>query len=78
MDKKIKDFAKKAGFVMWSNETWGPGAGHIDWAGPYDKELEKFYELVVRECAKEVNSVYKQGGGTYAEAILKKLKVKIE
>jgi hypothetical protein len=32
----------------------------------------------VRECAKEVNNVYKQGGGTYAEAILKKLKVKIE
>ena len=78
MDKKIKDFAKKAGFVMWANESWGPGAGNIDWAGPYDKELEKFYELVVRECAKEDNSVYKQGGGTYAEAILKKLKVKIE
>ena len=78
MDKKIKDFAKKAGFVMWDNESWGPGSGNIDWSGNHDKELEKFYELVVRACAKEVNSVYKQGGGTYAEVILKKLKVKIE
>jgi hypothetical protein len=78
MNKKIKDFAKKAGFSTWANESWGPGPDNIDWSGNYDKELEKFYELVVRECAKEVKDIYKQGGGTYAEVILKKLKVKIE
>jgi hypothetical protein len=78
MNKKIKDLVKEAGFVTWANESWGPGAGTIDWAGPYDKELDKFYELVVRECAKEVNNVYKQGGGTYEETILKKMNVKIK
>jgi hypothetical protein len=29
-----------------------------------------FAELIVRECAKQVNSIYKQGGGTYGESIL--------
>ena len=78
MNKKIKDLAKQAGFVTWANESWGPGQGHIDWSSSYDKELEKFYELVVRECAKEVNNVYKQGGGTHEETILKKMNVKIK
>ena len=78
MNKKIKDLAKQAGFVTWANEPHSPGAGKIDWAGSYDKELEKFYELVVHECAKEVNNVYKQGGGTYAETILKKMNVKLK
>ena len=78
MNKKIKDLAKEAGFVIWANEPHGPGKGNIDWSSSYDKELDKFYELVVRECAKEVNDVYKQGGGTYAETILKKMNVKIK
>lgn len=78
MNKKIKDLAKEAGFVTWANEPHGPGKGNIDWSSSYDKELDKFYELVVRECAKEVNDVYKQGGGTYAETILKKMNVKIK
>jgi hypothetical protein len=77
MNKKIKELAKQAGFVTWPNESHSSGKGNIDWAGPYDKELEKFYELIVRECAKEVNSVYKQGGGTYGEVILKKMNVKV-
>jgi hypothetical protein len=78
MNKKIKDLAKEAGFVTWANESWGPGKGNIDWSSSYDKELEKFYELVVRECAKEVKDVYKQGGGTYEETILKKMNVKLK
>jgi len=78
MNKKIKDLAKEAGFVTWANESHGPGKGNIDWSSSYDKELDKFYELVVRECAKEVNNVYKQGGGTYAETILKKMNVKLK
>jgi len=32
----------------------------------------------VRECAKEVNMVYKQGGGTYEETILKRMNLKIK
>ena len=52
MNKKIKDLAKEAGFITWANEPHGPGKGNIDWSSSYDKELDKFYELVVRECAK--------------------------
>jgi hypothetical protein len=29
-----------------------------------------FAELIIRECAEQVNSIYKQGGGTYGESIL--------
>ena len=29
-----------------------------------------FAELIIRECAQQVNSIYKQGGGTYGESIL--------
>lgn len=29
-----------------------------------------FAELIIRECAKQVNGIYKQGGGTYGENIL--------
>lgn len=33
------------------------------------QDLE-FAELIIRECAKQVDNVYKQGGGTYSENIL--------
>lgn len=29
-----------------------------------------FAELIVRECARQVDNIYKQGGGTYGENIL--------
>ena len=51
MKKKIKKLAKKAGFVIWGDESWGPGKGNIDWSCDYDKELTKFVELIVMECA---------------------------
>ena len=38
---------------------------------PDDTEYEKFAELLIRDCATQVNHVYKQGGGTYGETILK-------
>lgn len=38
---------------------------------PKDTEYEKFAELLIRDCAKQVKHVYKQGGGTYGETILK-------
>jgi len=51
MKKKIKKLAKKAGFVIWDDSSWGPGKGNIDWSCDYDKELTKFLELIVNECA---------------------------
>lgn len=57
MHTRIKELLKQAGvkFVVM----------------PDDTEYEKFAELLIRDCAKQVNHVYKQGGGTYGETILK-------
>jgi hypothetical protein len=62
MNKRIKELALQAG-----------GSHYPD----VNKEtLEKFAELVIRECAAQVDSVYKQGGGTYGETILKHFGIK--
>lgn len=49
MNERIKQLAEQAGFTMWGDEAWNPG-DVIDWAARYDDELEKFAELIVREC----------------------------
>ena len=56
MNKKIK-------------ELWEKAALRDDLVG--EARYEHFAELLIRDCAKQVNNVYKQGGGTYAEVILK-------
>ncbi len=62
MNKRIKELALQAG-----------GSHYPD----VNKEtLEKFAELIIRECAAQVDSVYKQGGGTYGETILKHFGIK--
>jgi len=53
MKKKIRKLAKKAGFIIWDDSSWGPGKGHIDWSCDYDKELKKFAKLVKKEYAKK-------------------------
>ena len=59
MKKKIKEIAEQAGLKL--DEL--PDDVYIP--------LEQFAELLIRDCAKQVNHVYKQGGGTYGETILK-------
>ena len=63
MNKKIK-------------ELWEEAAQRDDLMD--EKRYEKFAELLIRDCAKQVNNVYKQGGGTYAEAILKHYNIEIK
>ena len=53
MNNRIRELAKKAGFVFWGREAWGPGEDHIDWSSNYDKELAKFAELLRKEYAKK-------------------------
>ena len=55
MNPKIKEIAEEAGFVFWQDESWGPGPGHIDWSAIYDKEFQKYTELLINEC---INVVY--------------------
>ena len=54
MNKRINELAEQAGFVFWSDESWGPGEGNIDWACDYTQEFKKFAELIVRECMSTV------------------------
>ena len=47
MNPIIKELAEEAGFCFWENEEWGPGPGHIDWGGDYDKEFQKYSEYLI-------------------------------
>ena len=59
---EIKALAEEAGFVTWNGERWNIDNHVVDWAGPYDNELVKFYhlvrEVVVKEC---LNQCYNRG-----------------
>jgi len=66
MKKKIKEIAEKAGLKL--DEL--PDDVYIP--------LEQFAELLIRDCAKQVNNVYKQGGGTYGETILKHYNIPVQ
>lgn len=66
MDERISKIAKQAGFNL------------DDLPDEVIIPLENFAELLIRECSKSVSNVYKQGGGTYSETILKKFDIKPE
>ena len=71
MNKKIEELAKEAG-LDWALKR-ASVAGQTD-----DKEsIEKFAELLIRDCAKQVNHIYKQGGGTWGEVILKQFDLEV-
>lgn len=62
MNNKLEDLMYQSGLTA---------SGCWDEMDDYDrKAVEKLAELIVRECAQQVNNVYKQGGGTYGETIL--------
>ena len=48
MNDNIKELAKRAGFVLWGNESWNPG-DVIDWSSRYDNEFIKYTQLLVNE-----------------------------
>ena len=50
MNNQIRELAEQAGFVLWNDEDWKPESQVIDWSSVYDKELEKFAELIVRKA----------------------------
>ncbi len=50
MNPKFIELIDKAGFALWEDEDWRPRDAFVDWSSNYDKELEKFAELIVKEC----------------------------
>ena len=55
-DATIKALAEEAGFVTWQGERWNIDNNVVDWAGPYDDELVKFYYLARKQAVKDVIS----------------------
>jgi hypothetical protein len=51
MNDQIKQLAEEAGFLLWEDEPWKPEGAIIDWSSNYDSALDKYTELIVRECA---------------------------
>jgi len=49
-------------------ELWEQAAQRDDIMN--EKRYEYFAELLIRDCAKQVNHLSKQGGGTWGEVIL--------
>ena len=73
MNKKIQKLADQAGlYVKVNGAPWPRNMNGEDIETAY----EAFAELIVRDCAKQVNNVYVQGGGTYGEKILKHFNLK--
>ena len=54
MNERIRQLAEQAGFVLWDDEMWGPGKGHVDWSTNYDDELVKYTNLVIQMCADHI------------------------
>lgn len=52
MNDEIHKLVVQAGFELWANEDWRPKNSIVDWSSNYDKELQRFAQLIVRECAR--------------------------
>ena len=46
MNTIVKEMAKEAGFVLWKDESWGPGKDRIDWSSNYDDEFQRFVVIL--------------------------------
>ena len=62
MNKRIQELAEQAGIVFWEI------SGDVDWRQANRENLEKFAELIVRECSAiciEVSNINRIGDTVY-------------
>ena len=52
MNDEFHKLVAQAGFELWADEDWRPKNALVDWSCNYDKELQRFAQLIVRECAR--------------------------
>lgn len=52
MNKNVKNFARRAGFCFWSNESHRPENQIIDWSSNYDKEFVKYTNMIIADAIK--------------------------
>lgn len=55
INERIQKLIKESGFILWEDEPWGPGRGHIDWASDYTKEMETFVSKLVTAIIADVD-----------------------
>ena len=51
MNERIKELVEQAGFIYFQSDE--DSNTPIDWSCDYTEELEKFAELIIKECAKQ-------------------------
>lgn len=61
MNDEIRELLIGAGFCFWSDEDWGPGSAKVDWGCDYEKELNRFVELLVAKCIGIVDDAERGG-----------------
>jgi hypothetical protein len=57
MNKRIKELAEQAGFVLWTDEVNAISGETIDWSSSYDQEMVKYTELIINEIGKIVSGL---------------------
>jgi hypothetical protein len=57
MNDKIRELLLGAGFCFWADEEWGPGVGKVDWNCDYEKEMERFVELLEHDWETKYNQM---------------------
>ena len=58
MNNRIIELAEEAGFCFWGDEDWKPHGAIIDWSADYDREFQKYTELLIKECIVDFYSRY--------------------
>ena len=76
--EKIRKLAEQAGFELWygAERRYRAGQIAVDWSSNYDDELEKFVELIVKECALTAGLMEHQGRKNIGAQILNNFGIK--
>ena len=54
MNETVQKLIEESGFILWEDEPWGPGRGHIDWASDYTEEMETFVKKLVEKIISDI------------------------
>jgi fructose-1-phosphate kinase PfkB-like protein len=68
MNERIRQFAEQAG-ILFDTETVPETGFKYQGAMISDQDLEQFAELIVRECAEQVDWILAEGGKTQGDLI---------
>jgi len=76
MNERIKQLVKQAGGHFSTHNLMSNPVQHRESIELWDKNIEKFAELIVRECANQVDWILAEGGKTQGDLIKQHFGVK--